>query len=110
MKYALIISLLVNVALAYLLFDAAYLLFDAAVSLDGYLVHGEHMSERSELALKVLNDSWKGISIEDALKVSEKYEAEGEIVKRQKDQVQIGDLVFQVSEDSTIKEIHFLGD
>ena len=71
-------------------------------------MNGKHLSARSELALKVLNDSWIGVPIEDVLKASEKYKAEGMVVKRQKDQVHIGDLVFQVDTDDKIKEVYYL--
>lgn len=103
MKYFLIVSLFANVVLV-------YLLFDSAVSLDGCRMNGKHMSARTEMALKVLNDSWKGLPVETALKVVGKFQSEGEIVKIQKSKVHLGDLVFQVNKDNTIKEVYFLGD
>ena len=103
MKYALIVSLFVNVGLV-------YLLFDSAVSLDGCRINGEHLSARSELALKVLEDSWIGFPVEDILKTAEKYKAEVMLIKRQKDQAHIGDLVFRVDKDDKIKEVYYLSD
>jgi hypothetical protein len=95
---------------ATLLIAAVYffvLLVDAGISIDGARTRADRLQGRSELSLYFLKKRWVGESRAEVMGAAKELEQKDVIVKNYSDVIEVGDIIFDISNDK-VSDIRYM--